>query len=91
MANVARLDRSPLSGEESDGSLEFETLRSELSLRLVDLPPDEVDEAIEGALSRVSEVLEIDSSALWKRQECPRRPSASPTSTTRADVRSVPS
>ncbi len=49
-----------------DGSLEFETLISELSLRLVDLPPDEVDEAIEGALRRVSEVLGIDSSALWQ-------------------------
>ena len=39
---------------------------SDLSSGFVNLPPDEVDRAIEGALRRVCELTGIDSSVLWQ-------------------------
>jgi formate hydrogenlyase transcriptional activator len=46
--------------------LEFETLVSDLSSRFINLPPSEVDRAIEDALRRVCESLGIDVAMLWQ-------------------------
>jgi formate hydrogenlyase transcriptional activator len=46
--------------------LEFETLIAELSSRFINLPPGEVDRAIEDALRRVCELLGIDLAVLWQ-------------------------
>jgi PAS domain S-box-containing protein len=46
--------------------LEFETLISELSSRFINLPPGEVDHAIEDALGQVCERLGIELAVLWK-------------------------
>jgi PAS domain S-box-containing protein len=49
-----------------ENRLEFETLISDLSSRFINLPPDEVDHAIEDAQRRVCECLDLDLSALWQ-------------------------
>jgi PAS domain S-box-containing protein len=49
-----------------ENRLEFETLISDLSSRFINLPPDEVDHAIEEAQRRVCECLDLDLSALWQ-------------------------
>ena len=46
--------------------LEFEALIADLSSRFINLPPGEVDPAIEDALRRVCELLGIDFAALWQ-------------------------
>jgi PAS domain S-box-containing protein len=46
--------------------LEFETLISDLSSRFINLPPGEVDRAIEDALRRACEFLGIDLAVLWQ-------------------------
>ena len=52
--------------EHHENRLEFETLISDLSSRFINLPPGEVDRAIEDALRRVCEALAIDSAVLWQ-------------------------
>ena len=46
--------------------LEFESLIADLSSRFIDLPPDEVDRAVEDGLRRVCEPLGVDLSVLWQ-------------------------
>jgi PAS domain S-box-containing protein len=52
--------------EEFQDLLEFETLISDLSSRFINLPPEELDAAIEDVQRRVCEVLGVDLSALWE-------------------------
>ena len=52
--------------------LEFEMLISDLSSRFINLPAGEVDGAIENALRRVCEVLDIDLAVLWQWSATPR-------------------
>jgi len=52
--------------EHLENRLEFETLISDLSSRFINLPPGEVDRAIEDALRRVCEALGIDVAVLWQ-------------------------
>ena len=52
--------------EHPGSRLEFETLISDLSSRFINLPPGEVDRAIEDALRRVCELLGIDLAVLWQ-------------------------
>jgi len=52
--------------EHLENRLEFETLISDLSSRFINLPPGEVDHAIEAALRRVCEALGIDVAVLWQ-------------------------
>ena len=49
-----------------EGHARFEQLLLELSSRFVNLPPDDVDRAIEDALGRVCEFLDIDFAVLWQ-------------------------
>jgi transcriptional regulator with GAF, ATPase, and Fis domain len=57
----------PTPATESLGSrLEFETLLSDLSSRFINLPPADVDRAIEDALSRFCASLGFDFAALWQ-------------------------
>jgi PAS domain S-box-containing protein len=49
-----------------ESRLEFETLISGLSSRLVNLPPLELDREIETALRRVCEFLDIELAVLWQ-------------------------
>jgi PAS domain S-box-containing protein len=51
---------------ELQSHLEFETLISDLSSRFINLPPEELDAAIEDVQRRVCEVLGVDLSALWE-------------------------
>ncbi|MGB8426933.1 MAG: sigma 54-interacting transcriptional regulator [Desulfobacterales bacterium] len=46
--------------------LKFETLLTEISVRFVNLPTDEIDGAIKDAQRRICEYLAIDRSALWQ-------------------------
>jgi signal transduction histidine kinase len=55
------------SGDGLESRLEFETLISDLSSRFINLPPGEVDRAIEDALRRVCQPLGIDFAVLWQR------------------------
>ena len=48
-----------------DTRLRFVMLLAELSSRFINLPPAEVDRAIEDALRRVCELLGIDMAVLW--------------------------
>ncbi len=53
--------------EEQPGrQLEFETLIADLSSQFINLPPDDVDGAIETALRDVCELLGIDLAVLWQ-------------------------
>ena len=52
--------------EEMESRLEFETLISDLSSTFIDLPPGEVDVAIEDALRCVCTLLGIDLAVLWQ-------------------------
>jgi formate hydrogenlyase transcriptional activator len=54
------------SAEQLSGLLEFETLVSDLSSRFINLPPGDVDRAIEDALHRVCEFLGLDVAVLWQ-------------------------
>ena len=60
------LDHSGFSAQRDDGSLEFGTLMSEVAFGFVDLPPDEMDRAIEKLLRRMCELLGVDSTVLWQ-------------------------
>jgi PAS domain S-box-containing protein len=51
---------------EVEERLRFEILIADLSSRFVNLPPDEADREIEGALRGVCEVLGIDNAVLWQ-------------------------
>ena len=46
--------------------LAFETLLADLSSRFVNLPPDQVDPAIEDAQRRICAALDLDLSSLWQ-------------------------
>ena len=61
VADVAGTEHKRGSTELMGSRLEFETLISDLSSRFINLPPGEVDGAIENALRRVCEFLGIDS------------------------------
>ena len=63
---VAPLDPPQLSPEPLDGHLEFETLIADLSSRLVNLRPAQVDPEIEEALRRVCGLLSLDLAVLWQ-------------------------
>jgi formate hydrogenlyase transcriptional activator len=54
------------STEQLRSRLAFETLISDLSSRFVNLPPSDVDRAIEDALRRVCETLGLDYAVLWQ-------------------------
>jgi formate hydrogenlyase transcriptional activator len=60
------VDPARFSLEHLASLLEFETLIAELSSRFINLPPAEVDRAIEDALRRVCELLGIDLAVLWQ-------------------------
>jgi PAS domain S-box-containing protein len=60
------IDQPHPSAEHLESLLEFETLISDLSSRFINLPPGEVDRAIEDAQRRVCECLDLDLSALWQ-------------------------
>lgn len=64
--DVAKLDQPRLPAERPDSRLEFETLIADLSYRFINLPPGEVDGAIEDVQRRICEVLGVDLSALWQ-------------------------
>jgi PAS domain S-box-containing protein len=63
---VAANDITPRLEEDAEARLEFETLISDLSSRFINLPPGDVDRAIEDVQRRVCEVLAVDLSALWQ-------------------------
>jgi PAS domain S-box-containing protein len=63
---VATSKETPRVAQPPGNRLEFETLISELSSRIIDLPGDKVDGAIEDALRRVCELLRIDLGVLWQ-------------------------
>jgi PAS domain S-box-containing protein len=63
---VAKVNETSRSCEPLGDPLEFEALITELSSRFINLPPDEVDGAIEDALRQVCEFLAIDSAVLWQ-------------------------
>ena len=46
--------------------LRFETLLAETSARFINVPADQVDGEIEGAQSRICELLDLDRSTLWQ-------------------------
>ncbi|HSL96253.1 MAG TPA: PAS domain-containing protein, partial [Thermoleophilia bacterium] len=60
------MDGSPRPDERLESRLEFETLIADLSSRFINLPPAEVDGAIEDVQRRICEVLGVDLSALWQ-------------------------
>ena len=49
-----------------ESRLEFETLLSDISFRLINLTPGEVDREIESALGRVCTFLDIDLAVVWQ-------------------------
>ena len=51
---------------EMAGRCQFETLLTELSVRFINLPPDQVDAEIENAQRRICEFIGIDLLALWQ-------------------------
>ena len=53
-------------GAPHEGRLDFEQLVSELSSRLIDQPPNEVDGVIEDAQRRIVEALDLDGSMLFQ-------------------------
>ena len=61
---------NPLGGLQSDERLdqrlEFETLLCDISFRFISLRADELDDAIEDAMRRVCEFLDIDFAVLWQ-------------------------
>ena len=57
---------APDSNRSLEDRLQFETLISDLSSRFVNVPPGEVDGAIEDTLRRVCEFLAIDLGVLWQ-------------------------
>lgn len=63
---MSTVEQTPASDERLGNRLEFETLISDLSYRFINLPPGEVDRAIEDALQRVCELLSIDYAVLWQ-------------------------
>ena len=67
--------------QELEARLRFETLLSELSTRFINLPAGEVDREIEDALSRVCELLGIDSRCFGNGRHRPRMSSRPPTPT----------
>jgi hypothetical protein len=63
---VAGLEDTAHAREQADRRLEFETLLADLSSRFINLAPELVDGAIQDALHRVCELLEIDRAVLWQ-------------------------
>ena len=64
--DVAKPDETRRLPKHRASRLEFETLISHLSSRFINLPGEEVDGAIENALRRVCEFLELDHAVLWQ-------------------------
>jgi formate hydrogenlyase transcriptional activator len=54
---------------ELEERLRFEILLAETSARFVNLPPDQIDDEIEGAQRRICELLDLDRSSLWQVSE----------------------
>ncbi len=52
--------------EELKTQLQFETLLSEISTGFINLPPEQIDSAIQDAQTRFCEVLDLDFAALWQ-------------------------
>jgi hypothetical protein len=63
---VARIEHRQRFADQVESRLEFETLISDLSSRFINLQGDEVDGAVENALRRVCEFLELDYAVLWQ-------------------------
>ena len=63
---MSSFDQEQLSTAGRGGDLAFETLLADLSTRFVNLPPEDVDREIEGALRRVCELLGIELAVLWQ-------------------------
>jgi len=63
---VATKRQTPPTGGDAGDSAEFETLIADLSSGFINMTPDQVDGAIEDALRRVCELLDIDLSLLWQ-------------------------
>ena len=63
---VAGLEDTAHAREQADRRLEFETLLADFSSRFINLAPELVDGAIQDALHRVCELLEIDRAVLWQ-------------------------
>jgi formate hydrogenlyase transcriptional activator len=63
---MSTADQSLPSAERHGSLVAFETLIADLSSRFVNLPPSEVDRAIEDALHRVCQLLGIDLAVLWQ-------------------------
>ncbi len=66
MTRVGETEHTRGPAEPREDHLEFETLILDLSSRFVNLPSDEVDDAIQEALQRVCEFLDIDLAVLWQ-------------------------
>ncbi|HEX2339224.1 MAG TPA: sigma 54-interacting transcriptional regulator [Vicinamibacterales bacterium] len=64
----ARLDVENASRQGIERELEFERLIAELSYKFINLPPDEVVEAIRDALRRIGEALEIERCSFFRVQ-----------------------
>ena len=64
--HVARTDHTWRTADRGEVRLDFETLVSDLSSRFINLSGDEVDGAVENALRRVCEFLELDYAVLWQ-------------------------
>jgi hypothetical protein len=63
---MSAVDELPRSREDHEVRLDCETLISDLSSRLANACPDDVDREIQGALRRVCESLGIDDAVLWQ-------------------------
>lgn len=65
-ARLPMAGNARVSASRREGGLEFEQLLAELSSRLINLPPAQLDGEIEEALGDVCEWLSIDLAALWQ-------------------------
>jgi formate hydrogenlyase transcriptional activator len=59
-------EEPPDSPEDLEARLRFETLIADLSLKFINLPPDEVDHEVEDAQRRVCHCHGLDMSSLWQ-------------------------
>jgi formate hydrogenlyase transcriptional activator len=64
--DVAETEQAANSAVKSGAHPDFETLLSDLSSRLIVLPPAEIDGAIQDGLRRVCEFFDIDRALLWQ-------------------------
>jgi two-component system, NarL family, sensor histidine kinase UhpB len=69
--HVAKLDDLRLSSERTVGRLSFDTVLSNFSADVIDLPPEEMDQAIEDVLRDVCGILGVESAVLWQESDAP--------------------